>query len=166
MDTADSDSPRSESRSPSPRHRDHKRKRDRDERWDIAGTTASDKCPFSRLERPKRSRPEHWESRPGPRPKPPLCNLFMQGKCFKFNCQYSHDGDPPQVFELCKFYLFDRCIKRDKCLYLHKLFPCKFFHTGRPCAFTKETCKFSHGPLNDTTRTLLLKVILVTKTKT
>jgi len=87
------------------------------------------------------------------------CHAFMAGKCPRTQeeCFYSHDADPPQVFELCKFYLFDRCVKRDNCLYLHKGFPCKWFHTGRGCEEDSETCKFSHEPLNDTTRTLLLK---------
>merc|ERR1712130_883654 len=88
-----------------------------------------------------------------------VCGLYMQGKCPKTakECLYSHDADPPQVWELCKFYLFDRCAKRDKCLYLHKGFPCKWFHTGRECPDDEENCKFSHDPLNDNTRTLLLK---------
>ena len=94
------------------------------------------------------------------RRKEKLCHMFMQGKCQKTakECMYSHNAEPPQVWELCKFYLRDRCAKRDKCLYLHKGFPCKFFHTGRDCGETKESCQFSHEPLNDMTRTLLLKV--------
>merc|ERR1719336_2752439 len=95
------------------------------------------------------------------RRKEKLCHMFMQGKCQKTakECMYSHNAEPPQVWELCKFYLRDRCAKRDKCLYLHKGFPCKFFHTGRDCGETKESCQFSHEPLNDMTRTLLLKHI-------
>ena len=87
--------------------------------------------------------------------------MFMQGKCQKTakECIFSHDAEPPQVWELCKFYLRDRCAKRDKCLYLHKGFPCKFFHTGRSCGATAESCQFSHEPLNDMTRSLILKVI-------
>ena len=82
-------------------------------------------------------------------------------------------GDPPgklppwanpnegQVMELCKFYVLERCAKREKCLYLHKGFPCKFFHCGMPewqCPDTAESCKFSHEPLTDVTRPILLKV--------
>jgi hypothetical protein len=74
------------------------------------------------------------------------------------DCLFSHDAEPPQVWELCKFYLFDRCVKKDKCLYLHKGFPCKYFHTGLDCKDDSVTCKFSHEPLNDMTRNLLLKV--------
>lgn len=50
--------------------------------------------------------------------------------------------------ELCKFYLMDCCAKRDKCLYMHHDFPCKFFHTGLKCV-NAENCKFSHEPLNE-----------------
>ena len=150
----------SHSSSPSPtKRKDKKRKRDREERH------------------AKRKRRRHERHRV--EGKDEVCGLYMQGKCPKvkiyFNlkktvciqtiylqtakeCLYSHDAEPPQVWELCKFYLFDRCAKRDKCLYLHKGFPCKYFHTGRQCPDTAETCKFSHEPLNDTTRTLMLKV--------
>jgi len=84
----------------------------------------------------------------------------MQGKCPRsaLQCHYSHDAVPPQIMELCKFYLFERCAKKDKCLYLHKGFPCKFYHTGQRCMDTAETCKFSHEPLSDVTRKILLKV--------
>ena len=59
--------------------------------------------------------------------------------------------------ELCKFYLLERCAKKEKCLYLHKGFPCKYFHTGHKCLDTAETCKFSHDHLTDVTRNILLK---------
>ncbi len=72
---------------------------------------------------------------------------------------FSHDAEPPKIMELCKFYLFERCAKKEKCLYLHKGFPCKYFHTGQNCLDTAESCKFSHGPLSDETRSILLKVI-------
>ena len=74
-------------------------------------------------------------------------------------CMFSHNAEPPQIFELCKFYLFERCAKREKCLYLHKGFPCKYIHTGQRCMDTAESCKFSHEPLNDNTRGILLKVM-------
>nr|XP_040574102.1 LOW QUALITY PROTEIN: bromodomain-containing protein DDB_G0270170-like [Lepeophtheirus salmonis] len=88
-----------------------------------------------------------------------ICKMFMQGKCQKTaeNCLYSHDAVPPKMMELCKFYLFERCAKRDKCLYLHKEFPCKYFHTGNKCVDSAEACKFSHEPLSDDTRGILLK---------
>ena len=107
-DSVSTDS-RSPSRSPTKRRDREKRKREREER-------------HSRKKRRNERRPEESE----------ICGLFMQGKCQKasMECLYSHDADPPQVWELCKFYLNDRCAKRDKCLYLHKGFPCKFFHTG------------------------------------
>ncbi len=71
---------------------------------------------------------------------------------------FSHDFDVPKVFELCKFYVYDRCVKKDKCLYLHKEFPCKFYHLGIDVEHSDEACKFSHQPLNDLSRNLLLKV--------
>ena len=61
-----------------------------------------------------------------------ICQQYMLGKCPKSpeRCPYSHDADPPKIMELCKFYLLERCAKKEKCLYLHKGFPCKYFHTG------------------------------------
>ncbi len=83
----------------------------------------------------------------------------MLGKCPKSpeRCPYSHDADPPKIMELCKFYLLERCAKKEKCLYLHKGFPCKYWHTGHRCLDTAESCKFSHDNLNDITRNILLK---------
>ena len=61
-----------------------------------------------------------------------ICQQYMLGKCPKSpeRCPYSHDAEPPKIMELCKFYLLERCAKKEKCLYLHKGFPCKYFHTG------------------------------------
>ncbi len=70
---------------------------------------------------------------------------------------FSHDAEPPKIMELCKFYLFERCAKKEKCLYLHKGFPCKYFHTGKRCLDSDESCKFSHGHLTDETRAILIK---------
>jgi hypothetical protein len=72
-------------------------------------------------------------------------------------CPYSHDALPPRKMELCKFYLMDCCAKKDKCLYMHSDFPCKFYHTGLKC-FAGERCKFSHGALTESLRAVLLKV--------
>ena len=73
----------------------------------------------------------------------------MQGKCHRGDdCPFSHNALPPRKMELCKFYLMDCCAKRDKCLYMHHDFPCKFFHTGLKCS-QGENCKFSHEPLNE-----------------
>jgi hypothetical protein len=113
----------------------------------------------------KRSREKRREKRAEGRRRPQIqksseiCQLFMLGKCPKSpeRCIFSHDAKPPQVFELCKFYLFERCAKKEKCLYLHKGFPCKYYHTGHRCLDTAETCKFSHEPLHDDSRTILLK---------
>ncbi|TRY75137.1 hypothetical protein TCAL_00669 [Tigriopus californicus] len=108
----------------------------------------------------RRDERERKGGRRGPREKSDeICKMYMQGKCPKSpdNCMFSHDAEPPKIFELCKFYLLDRCAKREKCLYLHKDFPCKFFHTGQKCIDTAESCKFSHEPLSTDTRTILLK---------
>lgn len=86
-----------------------------------------------------------------------ICMFYMQGKCQKGDdCPYSHDAVPPRKLELCKFYLMDCCAKKDKCLYMHKDFPCKYYHTGMKC-FSGEKCKFSHGPLNECLKAILLK---------
>lgn len=128
-----------------------------------SGSRSSSESPGRRKSRERRKRERekrHAKKRKREREGHGICQMFMQGKCQKTakECIFSHDAEPPQVWELCKFYLRDRCAKRDKCLYLHKGFPCKFFHTGRACGFTAETCQFSHEPLNDMTRSLILKV--------
>jgi len=79
--------------------------------------------------------------------------MMLQGD----ECPYSHDALPPRKMELCKFYLMDCCAKKDKCLYMHSDFPCKFYHTGLKC-FAGERCKFSHGTLTETMKAILLKV--------
>lgn len=89
-----------------------------------------------------------------------LCAFYMEGKCSRgADCPYSHAALPPRKMELCKFYLMDCCAKKEKCLYLHKDFPCKFFHTGKKCRSSAEDCKFSHDPLSETTRAILIKHI-------
>ncbi|XP_020283541.1 protein suppressor of sable isoform X2 [Pseudomyrmex gracilis] len=86
-----------------------------------------------------------------------ICVYYMQGKCHRGeDCPFSHNALPPRKMELCKFYLMDCCAKRDKCLYMHHDFPCKFFHTGVKCV-QGDNCKFSHKPLNDQVKNILLK---------
>lgn len=89
-----------------------------------------------------------------------VCLYFMQGRCHMGDdCVYSHDAQPPRKMELCKFYLMDCCAKRDKCLYMHADFPCKYYHTGLPCIY-KDECKFAHGkPLTESLKSILLKHI-------
>lgn len=49
------------------------------------------------------------------------------------------------------------CAKRDKCLYLHGDFPCKYYYLGMK-NHDQDSCKFSHGkPLSDQMRNILLK---------
>jgi len=133
---------RSRSRSKSPKkRRNRSRSRDRSSRRD-RDSGGGDR-------RSRRDQPRKKE----------ICQQFMLGKCPKSpeRCPYSHDCDPPKIMELCKFYLLERCAKKEKCLYLHKGFPCKYFHTGHRCLDTAESCKFSHEPLTDVTRPILLK---------
>ncbi|XP_070519803.1 protein suppressor of sable-like isoform X3 [Cardiocondyla obscurior] len=86
-----------------------------------------------------------------------ICVYYMQGKCHRGDdCPFSHNALPPRKMELCKFYLMDCCAKRDKCLYMHHDFPCKFFHTGLKCN-QGDNCKFSHQPLNEQIKGILLK---------
>ncbi|XP_037035416.1 protein suppressor of sable-like isoform X2 [Bradysia coprophila] len=68
-----------------------------------------------------------------------------------------HEKRGPRKLELCKFYLMECCAKRDKCLYLHGDFPCKFYYLGMK-NHDQDNCKFSHGkPLTDQMRNILLK---------
>ncbi|XP_059469011.1 uncharacterized protein LOC132192852 isoform X2 [Neocloeon triangulifer] len=100
---------------------------------------------------------QHNKRFPEHRRKP--CMFYLQGKCHKGElCTFSHSGTPEHKNELCKFYLMDCCAKKEKCLYMHSEFPCKFFHTGMKC-YSKENCKFSHDPLTERTREILLKHI-------
>ncbi|XP_014484881.1 PREDICTED: protein suppressor of sable isoform X2 [Dinoponera quadriceps] len=86
-----------------------------------------------------------------------ICLYYMQGKCHRGDdCPFSHNALPPRKMELCKFYLMDCCAKREKCLYMHQDFPCKFFHTGLKCN-QGDNCKFSHQPLSDQVKAILLK---------
>ncbi|EDX00806.1 protein suppressor of sable [Drosophila yakuba] len=63
----------------------------------------------------------------------------------------------PRKLELCKFYLMDCCAKRDKCSYMHKEFPCKYYYLGMDC-YAGDACLFHHGePLSEQLRNILLK---------
>lgn len=68
-----------------------------------------------------------------------------------------HRSSGPRKMELCKFYLMDCCAKREKCLYMHSDFPCKYYYLGLKCK-EQDKCLFSHGdPLTDELRVILLK---------
>ncbi|XP_017852430.1 protein suppressor of sable [Drosophila busckii] len=63
----------------------------------------------------------------------------------------------PRKLELCKFYLKDCCAKREKCSYMHKEFPCKYYYLGMEC-YAGDECLFHHGePLSEQLRNILLK---------
>lgn len=106
------------------------------------------------VERPKSQRQERREPKSDV-----ICAYFMQGKCQKSadQCNFSHDAVPPRKMELCKFWMMECCAKKEKCIYLHNDFPCKYFHTGLVCRMA-DNCKFSHNPLSDVTKQVLLKV--------
>ncbi|XP_030754441.1 protein suppressor of sable isoform X2 [Sitophilus oryzae] len=88
-----------------------------------------------------------------------VCVFYMQGKCQKNDCPYSHEVTPPMKLELCKFYLMDCCAKGEKCSYMHSEFPCKFYHTGLLCS-QGDNCKFAHGQaLSDGLKQILFKHI-------
>lgn len=88
-----------------------------------------------------------------------VCVFYMQGKCQKNDCPYSHEVSPPMKLELCKFYLMDCCAKGENCSYMHSEFPCKFYHTGLKCA-AGDDCKFAHGrALSEGLKQILFKHI-------
>jgi len=150
------------------KHKKHK-KREREEEYDPDDEESKKRFMLKRLRALEgnmglvRSEDEYErEETQIPEKKPPsqrVCKLYMEGRCPREtkDCIFSHDVEVPKVWELCKFYVYDRCAKRDKCLYLHNEFPCKYFHLGLECGNDADTCKFSHSPLNFKTRTLLLK---------
>lgn len=84
-----------------------------------------------------------------------ICRHFLLGKCIKgSDCQLEH---PPvvqdMIKEVCKFYVQGFCSK-ECCPYMHKTFPCKFYHAKGKC-FQADGCRFSHEPLTDLTSKLL-----------
>uniref|UniRef100_A0A1A8CF50 C3H1-type domain-containing protein n=1 Tax=Nothobranchius kadleci TaxID=1051664 RepID=A0A1A8CF50_NOTKA len=89
-----------------------------------------------------------------------LCRHFLWGRCIKAEeCQLEHvQGHNDLIKESCKFYIQGFCCKGESCPYMHKSFPCKFFHRKRTCLH-EENCKFSHDPLNEVTEKLLDEVL-------
>ncbi|XP_054866160.1 uncharacterized protein LOC111575044 [Amphiprion ocellaris] len=85
-----------------------------------------------------------------------LCRYFLHGRCTKADsCQMEHvQGYNDLIKSACKFYIQGFCTKGESCPYMHKSFPCKFFHRKGKC-FQGADCKFSHEPLNDVTSRLL-----------
>ncbi|XP_073334163.1 uncharacterized protein [Pagrus major] len=85
-----------------------------------------------------------------------LCRHFLYGRCIKGDdCQLEHvQGYNNLVKELCKFYVQGFCAKGDSCPYMHKSFPCKFFHRKGKCSQGAD-CRFSHELLNEFTSQLL-----------
>ncbi|XP_068444613.1 uncharacterized protein [Clinocottus analis] len=89
-----------------------------------------------------------------------ICRYFLWGRCIKEkDCQLEHvKGHNDLVKGVCKFYVQGLCSKGESCPYMHKSFPCKFFH-GKGKCFQGADCKFSHDPLDDVTNQLLLEVL-------
>ncbi|KAG7238220.1 hypothetical protein INR49_031135 [Caranx melampygus] len=85
-----------------------------------------------------------------------VCRHFLWGRCIKADeCQLEHiEGYNDMIKEACKFYIQGFCTKGESCPYMHKSFPCKFFHTRGKCSQGTE-CKFSHDPLNEVTKQLM-----------
>ncbi|XP_022049038.2 uncharacterized protein LOC110950642 [Acanthochromis polyacanthus] len=85
-----------------------------------------------------------------------ICRHFLYGRCIKGDsCQLEHvQGYNDLIKSACKFYIQGFCTKGESCPYMHKSFPCKFFHTKGKC-FQGADCKFSHEPLNNVTNRLL-----------
>lgn len=85
-----------------------------------------------------------------------LCRHFLWGRCIKGDdCQMEHVQGYNDLFkEVCKFYIQGLCTKGERCPYMHKSFPCKFFHRKGKC-YQGADCRFSHEPLNELTSRLL-----------
>ncbi|XP_073974139.1 uncharacterized protein isoform X3 [Rhodnius prolixus] len=87
-----------------------------------------------------------------------ICKFYLQGKCQRVrgpDCPYAH-ANSQRKFELCKFYMNDCCAKKDKCLFMHSDFPCKFFHLGLKC-YAGKRCKFSHSKVSSFVKQQLIK---------
>ncbi|XP_053183440.1 zinc finger CCCH domain-containing protein 8-like [Scomber japonicus] len=89
-----------------------------------------------------------------------LCRHFLWGRCIKGDeCQLEHINCYNNLIkEACKFYIQGYCTKGESCPYMHKTFPCKYFHGKGKCSHGAD-CKFSHEPLDDVTKQLLDEVI-------
>ncbi|XP_043969207.1 uncharacterized protein LOC122829060 [Gambusia affinis] len=85
-----------------------------------------------------------------------VCRHFLFGRCIKEDqCQLEHfQGYNDIIKEACKYYIKGFCINGQSCPYMHKSFPCKFFHRKGNC-LQEGNCRFSHEPLNDVTEKLL-----------
>ncbi|XP_055762455.1 zinc finger CCCH domain-containing protein 4-like isoform X2 [Salvelinus fontinalis] len=85
-----------------------------------------------------------------------ICRHFLRGNCIKGDdCQLEHALDVNySINEVCKFYVQGSCSKGESCIYMHKSFPCKFFHTYEKCC-QGDQCRFSHEPLTELTKQLL-----------
>ncbi|OQR75390.1 hypothetical protein BIW11_08451 [Tropilaelaps mercedesae] len=90
----------------------------------------------------------------------PPCKYYQEGKCNKTpgeDCPYSHAVEQTKRAELCRFYVSGHCVKRN-CPFMHEDFPCKFYHSGAPC-FADKNCRYSHAPLTDDMRDVLMKYL-------
>uniref|UniRef100_A0A3P9I1X3 C3H1-type domain-containing protein n=1 Tax=Oryzias latipes TaxID=8090 RepID=A0A3P9I1X3_ORYLA len=89
-----------------------------------------------------------------------LCRHFLRGQCVKADtCQLEHVQSCNDLIKaVCKFYVVGCCIKGESCPYMHKSFPCKYFHQRGKC-LQQDSCRFSHEPLTDLTKKLLDEAI-------
>ncbi|XP_034942953.1 protein suppressor of sable isoform X2 [Chelonus insularis] len=157
-DSYDRDSrSRSRSRDSDERNRDRHRDEKRNNRGSSSRRSGKSERGIKSKSRSQRSDRSGRRNQDHGQDSDSICVYYMQGKCHRGDdCPFSHNALPPRKMELCKFYLMDCCAKRDKCLYMHHDFPCKFFHTGLKCV-QGDNCKFSHEPLNDQVKNILLK---------
>lgn len=99
-----------------------------------------------------------------------ICVKYLEGTCTSEYCQRVHSNEnwnprTNKKIEICKFYLQDVCIKRNKCFYMHAEFPCKYYYLGLNCV-NEKSCKFAHGePLSDELRQVLAKHVVLAPQK-
>ncbi|CAG5096642.1 Oidioi.mRNA.OKI2018_I69.XSR.g14715.t1.cds [Oikopleura dioica] len=65
------------------------------------------------------------------------------------------NDDNWRKYELCKYYLAGTCRKGERCHYMHKNYPCKYYHISKNCE--NDNCIFSHAKLDAVTAKIIEK---------